>query len=101
MRKYDYNNMERALVSTEDSEARQSLRLLELNWEPKQILQFFRERDRWREVRVLQVQPVIKTTKADEREVHVVHQTTEETVTDQSTVTPAPETKSVSPNKKK
>ena len=74
MRKYDYNNMERALVATEDSEARQSLRLLELNWEPKQILQFFRERDRWREVRVLQVQPVVKTTKEDEPPVHVVNQ---------------------------
>lgn len=58
--------MERALTGVEDSEARESLRLMEMNWTPKQILQFFRERDKWRTVRVLQVEPapsvVLKNT---------------------------------------
>lgn len=57
MRKYDYTLMERALTGVEDNEARESLRLMEMNWTPKQILQFLRERDKWRTVRVLQVEP--------------------------------------------
>ena len=88
MRKYDYTLMERALTGVEDSEARESLRLMEMNWTPKQILQFFRERDKWRTVRVLQVEPapsvVLKNTDEPVK-IEVLMEDTEESTDDQVT----------------
>jgi len=88
MRKYDYALMERALTGVEDSEARESLRLMEMNWTPKQILQFFRERDKWRTVRVLQVEPapsvVLKNTDEPVK-IEVLMEDAEESTDDQVT----------------
>ena len=88
MRKYDYALMERALTGVEDNEARESLRLMEMNWTPKQILQFLRERDKWRTVRVLQVEPapsvVLKNTDEPVK-IEVLMEDTEESTDDQVT----------------
>ena len=99
MRKYDYTLMERALNGMEESEARESLRLLELNWTPKQILQFFRERDKWRSVRVLEVQPTVVLKNTDEPvKIEVLMDETtdgavQDQITDAVTTPPKPEIK--------
>ena len=89
MRKYDYDKMTRALTFTEEGETRAMLVLLEMDWSHAQVLQFFRERDKWREVTTVAVKPVVRTTKEDEAPVHVVKETIEpellEEVNDQVT----------------
>jgi hypothetical protein len=82
MRKYDYQKMTKALTFTETGETRELLVLLEMDWSHAQVLQFFRERDKWRETSVVSVKPVTVTTKEDEPPVHRVMETTE-TVPDQ------------------
>jgi hypothetical protein len=77
MRKYDYDKMTRALTFTEEGETRAMLVLLEMDWSHAQVLQFFRERDKWREVTTVAVKPVIVTTKEDEPPVHTVMETIE------------------------
>ena len=84
MRKYEYNNMTRAISQTESVETREMLVLLEMDWSPAQVLQFFRERDHWKKTSVVSVQPVTVTTKEDEAPIHTVMETSE-TVTDQIT----------------
>ena len=82
MRKYDYQRMIKALTFTEQSETRELLVLLEMDWSHAQVLQFFRERDKWRETSVTKVQPVITTTKEDEAPVHKVVETVNDQITD-------------------
>ena len=77
MRKYDYQRMIKALTFTEQSETRELLVLLEMDWSHAQVLQFFRERDKWRETSVVSVQPVKVTTKEDEAPIHTVTETAE------------------------
>jgi len=77
MRKYDYQKMTKALTFTEQGETRELLVLLEMDWSHAQVLQFFRERDKWRETSVTKVQPVITTTKEDEAPIHTVTETVE------------------------
>ena len=77
MRKYDYQKMTKALTFTETGETRELLVLLEMDWSHAQVLQFFRERDKWRETSVTKVQPVITTTKEDEAPIHTVTETVE------------------------
>ena len=88
MRKYDYALMERALTGVEDNETRESLRLMEMNWTPKQILQFLRERDKWRTVRVLKMEPPplsLKNSYEPEPTVEVLMEDTDGAVDDQIT----------------
>ena len=84
MRKYDYQRMIKALTFTETGETRELLVLLEMDWSHAQVLQFFRERDKWRETSVTKIQPVITTTKEDEAPVYKIVETAD-TVTDQIT----------------
>jgi hypothetical protein len=77
MRKYDYQRMIKALTFTETGETCELLVLLEMDWSHAQVLQFFRERDKWRETSVTKVQPVITTTKEDEAPIHTVTETVE------------------------
>ena len=77
MRKYEYNNMTRAISQTESVETREMLVLLEMDWSPAQVLQFFRERDHWKKTSVVSVQPVKVTTKEDEAPIHTVTETAE------------------------
>ena len=89
MRKYDYDKMSLAISVTEPNETRELLVLLEMDWSHAQVLQFFRERDKWRETSVVSVKPVIVTTKEDEPPVHTVNETVTDQITD-SVTTPKP-----------
>ena len=82
MRKYDYNNMTRAISQTESVETREMLVLLEMDWSPAQVLQFFRERDHWKKTSVVSVQPVTVTTKEDEAPVYKIVETVNDQITD-------------------
>lgn len=94
MRKYDYQKMSLAISVTEPNETRELLVLLEMDWSHAQVLQFFRERDKWRETSVVSVKPVIETTKEDEPPVHTVNETVEavETIPVQEIKLPPPAT---------
>ena len=85
MRKYDYQRMTKALTYTESGETRELLVLLEMDWSHAQVLQFFRERDKWRETSVTKVQPVKVTTKEDEVPVYKIVETVNDQVTDSVT----------------
>ena len=82
MRKYDYNNMTRAISQTESVETREMLVLLEMDWSHAQVLQFFRERDHWKKTSVVSVQPVTVTTKEDEAPVYKIVETVNDQITD-------------------
>jgi len=86
MRKYDYQKMSMAISVTEPNETRELLVLLEMDWSHAQVLQFFRERDKWRETSVTKVQPVITTTKEDEAPVYKIVETAETQITDSVTI---------------
>jgi len=101
MRKYDYQRMIKALTFTETGETRELLVLLEMDWSHAQVLQFFRERDKWRETSVTKVQPVITTTKEDEAPVYKIVETAETQITDAVTQVPVQEIKLPPPAKKK
>jgi len=88
MRKYDYQKMSLAISVTEPNETRELLVLLEMDWSHAQVLQFFRERDKWRETSVVSVKPVTVTTKEDEPPVHTVNETVADQITDSVTTTP-------------
>jgi hypothetical protein len=78
--------MIKALTFTEQGETRELLVLLEMDWSHAQVLQFFRERDKWRETSVTKVQPVITTTKEDEAPVYKIVETAETQITDAVTI---------------
>ena len=92
MRKYDYDKMSLAISVTEPNETRELLVLLEMDWSHAQVLQFFRERDKWRETSVVSVKPVNPTTKEDEPPVHTVMETSDtvETQITGAVTTPKP-----------
>ena len=90
MRKYDYQRMIKALTYTEQSDTRELLVLLEMDWSHAQVLQFFRERDKWRETSVTKVQPVKVTTKEDEAPVYKIVETVNDQVTDSVTTKEPP-----------
>jgi hypothetical protein len=54
------------------------------------VLQFFRERDKWRETSVTKVQPVITTSKEDEAPVYKIVETVNDQITDSVTIKEPP-----------